>query len=258
MLVIFPFEHGVYEGTGMDVEFVGHPLLEALADQIQSPLPRTEDTVLLLPGSRESEVRRLLPSMLAAAELLHREQPEIHFVIAVPREVIADKVRTLIQRHQSTDLDVPIRIEVGHTRQWLQRAAAGIAASGTVTVEAAILGLPLVVAYRLHWFTYQWARLLVKLPHFTMVNLVAGETVFEEFLQNEVTPENLLGGLKGILPGGKRRQEALAGIERTVEALGGTQQVSGKAAAAVLELVAEDDSPADDTASVNKKQDRCS
>jgi len=239
MLVIFPFEPAVYSGTELDVEFVGHPLLETL-DACRDPsLTRDSNAVLLLPGSRTSEVDRLLPVMLETARALHAETPGLRFVIAVPREAIAGHVRRkMAALLPPDDADGPeVSLEVGRTREWMQRAAAGLAASGTVTVEAAILGLPLVVVYRLHWLTFWFARLLVKIPYFAMVNLVANAMVFEEFLQDAVTTANLSRALRDVLPGGARRREAEEGMARTVAALGGQSQVSQRAAQAVIEVM---------------------
>ncbi len=238
MLVIFPFEPQVYAETGLDVEFVGHPLLEVL-DACRDPaLTREPSTVLLLPGSRGSEIERLLPVMLDTVQMLHAQRPELQFVIAVPREAIADRVRETAGALLSPRPGKPaITLAVGETRRWLQRAGVGLAASGTVTVESAILGLPLVVIYRVHPFTYWLGRLLVKIPFFTMVNLVAGKAVYEEFLQNAVAPPALTRALTDILPGGKRRDSVRQEMAAAVQKLGGQSPVCERAAEAVFELI---------------------
>jgi len=158
----------------------------------------------------------------------------------VPRAAIAARARTIIARTLPAGEDAeafPVR--TGETRHWLQRAGAGLAASGTVTVEAAILGLPLVVVYRLQWLTYRLARRLVRIPFFTMVNLVAGRQVYPEFLQQEVTPDRLCPALAAILPGGDRHEEVKAGMREAVQALRGDGDVCRQAAAAVLDTVRE-------------------
>lgn len=235
MLVIFPFETDVYAGTGLDVEFVGHPLLETLAAGRNPELAREPDTVLLLPGSRMAEVNRLLPVMLETAAALRRRRPRLRFVVAVPRQAMAGHVAALLRRFGvGAGRNPHVDVVVGQTRAWLQRATVGIAASGTVTVEAAILGLPLVVVYRLHWFTCWLAQRLVKLPFFTMVNLVAGSQVFEEFLQGAVHPANLVRAVEAILPGGDRAATVATGMAAMVEALGGQESAGRRAAGAVL------------------------
>jgi lipid-A-disaccharide synthase len=233
LLCIFPFEPDVYSDTPLDVEFIGHPLLEILAEKRDERLVREPDTVLLLPGSRRSELERLLEPFIATARELARQRPSLRFVLTQPREALAQFARERISSLDSEE-DLDIRVEVGRTHEWMQRASAGLAASGTVTVEAAILGLPLVVAYRLHWLTYLLARMIVKLPYFTMVNLVAGREVFAEFSQGSVNAGTLSAALGAILPGGSRREQVLAGLTETVALLGGGGQVSALAAARVL------------------------
>lgn len=238
MLVIFPFETSVYEGTGLDVKFVGHPLLEILQERRQSDNRRDPNTVLLLPGSRSNEVKTLFPVMIRTAARLRRRHPDLHFVAAAPSPAVAELLRAQLRTASATgDGNPDIEVREGETLDWMQRAAAGLAASGTVTVEAAILGLPLTVAYRLNPLTHLVARLLVRIPYFTMVNLVAGRKVFEEFLQKEVRAENLAPALEAILPGGARHDEVKAGIADALHALGEESTVGENTARAVLEAV---------------------
>ena len=139
-------------------------------------------------------------------------------------------------------MDVPrrtldsIEISVGNTRDLMTRASCGIAASGTVTVEAAILGLPLVVTYKVNWLSYQLAKRLVKLPYITIANLVTGKGVYEEILQYDAVPEKLAPALARILPGGDRRDEVLDGIKECVSLLGGESPVSKRVSEKVLEI----------------------
>ena len=139
-------------------------------------------------------------------------------------------------------MDVPkrtldaIEISVGNTRELMTKASCGIAASGTVTVESAILGLPLVVTYKVNWLSYQLAKRLVKLPYITIANLVTGKCVYEELLQYDAVPEKLSAALVKILPGGERREEAVGGIAECVKLLGGESPVSRKVSEKVLEV----------------------
>ena len=233
LLVIFPFETAVYAGTGLEVEFVGHPLLEILAEERNADVGREPETVLLLPGSRRGEIDRLLPTMAATAALLAAERPDLRFVMPLPRQSVADHAARLLA---ALPPGPAIRIEVGSARHWMQRAGTGLAASGTVTVEAAILGLPLVSVYRLHWLTYLLAVLIVRLPYFTMVNLIAARRLFPELLQGEFTPEAALAELRPLLPGGERRAAVEQGMREMVRALGGTWPASRRAAEAVLQI----------------------
>ncbi|MFZ2658370.1 MAG: hypothetical protein WAX69_25780, partial [Victivallales bacterium] len=131
-----------------------------------------------------------------------------------------------------------IKIYSGETSRFLQEAATGLAASGTITVESAIAGLPLVVVYRLNPITYLLGRLLVKIPFFTMVNLIAKKRVFEEFLQGDVNSVTLSEAMEKILPGGSRRAEVEKDIEKVIGALSpGSADASRKAAEAVMQKV---------------------
>ena len=222
MLVIFPFEVEVYADTTLPTEFVGHPLIDIVKGRTDPAIRRDGDTVLLLPGSRKMEIERLLPPMLDTVLLLKARHPELKFHLSAPRERIAELCRKGIAKFRRRHPDAPeLEMSVGDTGFWLQRAGTGIAASGTVTVEAAIAGLPLVTGYRLHSFTLLLAAGLVKLYRgfFVMVNIIAGREIFREFLQWRFAPKNLIPALEEILPGGSRRAEVEAGMDEVREAL---------------------------------------
>ncbi len=236
MLCIFPFEPAVYAGTGMPAEFVGHPLLQILHPWRQTAKKRDENLVLLLPGSRSGELQRLLPVLLETASLLNRQRPDLHFEIPLPRESTLKLAQQIIAG-QKLPADFPeIAFSVGRTRERMTAAIAGIAASGTVTVEAAILGLPLVVLYKVNWLTWQIARRLVKLPYITIANLVTNSCVYEEFLQHDAEPRKLSEALLKILPDGCRHESVCAGIEKTVAMLGGNRDVSATVAEQILKV----------------------
>ncbi len=234
VLCIFPFEPAVYAGSGLAAEFVGHPLVEMLRECPDGASERDPDLILLLPGSRRGEIERLLEGILLTARELKRRRPAATFVMPLPRPRIVDCVRARMQALELPE-DMPeIHLEVGTARSRMQRAGAGLAASGTVTIEAAILGLPLVVVYRLNRLTLALARRVVTVSHFAMVNLVAGRVVFEEFLQDRVCPAYLAPAMESILPGGARRAEVMRGMEDVVRMLGGAVPASRRAARAIL------------------------
>ena len=234
MMVIFPFEVDTYKGTGLDVEFVGHPLAEILSET-PAPDNREENTVLLLPGSRFSEINRLLKPMVETAEKLKTEKPDLNFVIPTPREHIRDRINILISKFAKKPSD--FKVECGNTAEWMRKASTGIAASGTVTVQAAILGLPLISCYRLNPITFMMARLLVNIDFFTMPNVIAKKEVYQEFLQGEVKADVLAPALKKILPGGERRAEVEQGISEVVEKLGGRSGSLKRAAEVIIRTV---------------------
>lgn len=243
MMVIFPFEPEVYSGTGLDVEFVGHPLVEIVKGRIDPTIKRDPNTIALLPGSRSGEIKRLLHPMLETVSLMHEKHPTYKYVIAAPREkiynMIKDSIEVFKQEHASIKLP-EIEVSCGETGRWLQEAGTGLAASGTVTVEAAIAGLPLVVIYRINQLSFMAARLVIKLfrGFFTMTNIIADKRVFEEYLQHQVVAPTLVEALERIVPGGERREEVERDMESVTRSLTpGSDNACGKAAEVCVTFV---------------------
>ena len=237
MLCIFPFEPKVYDGTGMKALFVGHPLLQTLAPYTSVQAERDPDLVILLPGSRHSEYSRLMPVFMQTATVLRKQNPRLKFHIPLRNEQNIRAVKDIMAKTNPSFDQELFEFSSGDAREWMRRGAAGIAASGTVTVEATILGLPLVVTYRLHPLTYLLARFLVKLPYVSITNLVTQKRVFEELLQSDATAENLSRALLDILPGGSRHEEVLNGMADCVSQLGNGQDVARNVADNVLDVV---------------------
>ncbi len=235
MLVIFPFEIEVFAKTKLPTEFVGHPLLDIVKERTNPALARDEHSFVLLPGSRTMEITRLLVPMLDTITALHSQHPDLKFFLSAPRPKIADLCESIYQKYCETHPETPkVVISYGDTPYWQQRATAGLAASGTVTVESAIAGLPLVVGYKLNWVTILLASLVVKLyrGYFTMVNIIADKTVFEEYLQHRFCPANLVPAIERILPGGSRRAEVESDMIKLKQTL--TPQSSSAARQAAI------------------------
>ena len=246
LICIFPFEVDVYKNSGLEVEFVGHPLLEVVEKRRDGSIARDKNLFLLLPGSRRSETKRLLYPMLEAAQLLYKKHPEMKFVIATPREkVLMDVNKDLAEyKAENPSFSLPLSVECGKTAYYMQKCCAGLAASGTVTVECAMAGLPLVVAYKLNPVTFFLARHIVirKLFRnaFTMPNIIMDKVVFEEFLQFQVTPEVLAEASEKILPGGSRREQVEQDMEDMKKALScGKDSAGMNAARTALEIAYE-------------------
>lgn len=241
MMVIFPFETEVYSGTKLDTEFVGHPLVDVIKERTDQNIKRDPNSFLLLPGSRKNEINRLFVPMLETACKLHKQHPELKFTVSAPRKKVYDRLQKIYNSFCETrkNEDIPnIDINYGKTGQWLQKAATGLAASGTVTVECAIAGLPLTVVYKLNPVTFFLAKMIVNIPFFTMVNIIAGKLVFEEFLQGDVNADTLSASLEKILPEGERREEIEAGIKEMTESLSaGSGNASRQAAECVLKCL---------------------
>ncbi len=238
MLVIFPFETRTYAGSGLDVEFTGHPLVDIVRKRANPGLKRDGNLVLLLPGSRDNEIRRMLPPMLETASKLASLRPDLRFAVSLNRRAIHDKCLEIYGRFKEKHGPLPrIDFHCGETEALLQTATAGIAASGTVTVECAIAGLPLVVGYRLNPVTYMIGRMLVSLPYFTMVDIICGEMVFREFLQSDVNAETLSAAVLEIMPGGPRRDYVERKmLEMTSLISPSSERASDNAAKAILKI----------------------
>ena len=243
MLVIFPFETEVYEGTGLDTEFVGHPLVEVVQARKDPKIERDNNLLLLLPGSRSNEINRLFVPMLETSLELHKRHPDLKFVVAAPRETVYIRLQEILKKfcESHKDAEIPeITITSGETGKWMQAAATGLAASGTVTVECAIAGLPLTVAYKLNPLTFWIAKHLVDIPFFTMVNLIADKKVYDEFLQEDVNARTLSDSIEKILPGGERRSEVEKEIQEVIDSLSiESGNASRKSAEAVMRVMAD-------------------
>jgi len=205
MLVIIPFEREFYARNGVQVEFVGHPLSELEPPKVNREdfaacwgLHASRTWIALLPGSRRKELRMNLPAMLGAAERLGSE---FEFVMPVASTLDKDWVReqiALCATHAKVKLTSDARASLLHAR-------AGVVASGTATVEAALIGTPFVMVYRVAGLTWTLGRHLVKLPHYGMVNLVAGREVVPELIQDGFTPESVEHGVRALLEDGTAR-----------------------------------------------------
>lgn len=231
MLVIFPFEEGYYRERGVDAEFVGHPLAELPLPTVSreefaagSGLDAGKQWIGLLPGSRMKEIRSNLPEMLKAAFFLHDDYlenarmgfraPQPEFVLPVAATLTETQRAELAGMVREQAVGLAIRI-VGDARAALFHARASIVASGTATVEAALIGNPFVVVYRVSPLTYAIAKRVVKVPHVAMANLIADRRVVPELIQDEFTASNIVKELRELLPDGLARQsmvEGLAGI----------------------------------------------
>ncbi|MBR2357072.1 MAG: lipid-A-disaccharide synthase [Lentisphaeria bacterium] len=243
MLVIFPFEPEVYASSNLDTEFVGHPLLDMVDARRDPSIVRDDKLVALLPGSRAMEIERLLKPMLATTLELHKKHPDLKFVITTPREKVARLCSAIMAKFRSKNPGLPeIPVEIGRTAYYQQAAGTGLAASGTVTVESAIAGLPLVVIYKVSWISLMLAALLVKLfrNSFVMPNIIANKKVYEEFLQHQVTARNLVPAMERILPGAVERQRVTEDMLLVRDLLGDgekRQKASARAAEAVWQAL---------------------
>lgn len=189
MLVIFPFEEEIYRRAGVDVEFMGHPLIDLVRPSktkeefcLDCNLDPRKPIVALLPGSRRKEVRYILPTVCEAAERIRAEKPDTQFVLPMAPGLNRELLDSIIQRRRIT-------IVQGETYNAIRYARAAIVASGTATLETALLGTPEVIVYRISGATWFLGKFLLKVRLFGIVNIILGEEVVPELFQDKFTPE---------------------------------------------------------------------
>ena len=245
LLSILPFEKDWYADRGIDhVEFIGHPL----AGEVRPRYGRAEfcrhtkldprlPIISLLPGSRRKEVERILPAMLEAAALISDRRPEVQFVIVVAPSRSSDEVRTLVREQRATPLPLPscLHIVSGQSREALGASDVAAIASGTATLEAALLETPMVIVYKESMINWHTLGRLITTDHFGLVNLVAGERVATELMQDDLNGERLANELLLLLDE-KRNQDARERLREVAEELG-KGGASERAAKVVLEVL---------------------
>ena len=240
--VILPFEQAYYARHGMQVDFVGHPLLDSVHPRLspdqfkaQHNIDPKRPVVGLLPGSRRKEIASLLPDFLAAAGRIADNHPQTTFLLPQAPTVS----RTLLEQHGLTAWQQQLNIRVINEDRYSMMAAcdAAVAASGTVILELALLGTPTVAAYRTSPHTYWLGRLLIRnLRFFTLVNLIGERAILPELLQDAVTPERMAQEVTTLLDNEQARAEMLAGMAEVRQRLGG-EGASNRAAAIALSLL---------------------
>ena len=217
MLVIFPFEEAFYRERGVEAEFVGHPLAELPLPAVsrvqfaaENGLDPEKMWIGLLPGSRPKEIRDNLPEMLLAARGLG-DQPE--FLVPLAPTLNAPQRAAVTQLVATLGTGLPIHL-VDDARAALFHARASVVASGTATVEAALIGNPFVVVYRVSPLTYAIAKRVVTVPHVAMANLIAQKRVVPELIQHDFTAANIVQQIERLLPDGLPRQSMMEELAR--------------------------------------------
>ena len=235
MIVILPFEEPLYHEAGVPCSFVGHPLLDHVGQRRdvvhvrqQLGLPAQGLILGVLPGSRHSEIEALLPTMLEAASRIRESFPDLHCIIGQAPTVVEEWLNEVID--QKT---LPVTVVPNLSVEVMAAADLLLVASGTATLEAALVGTPMILTYRVSWLTYLLARMVVTVEHIGLVNLVAGSGIVPELLQSEMTAERLSEEALRLLKDRTRydhMREALGGIRARL----GSPGASLRAAEVVL------------------------
>lgn len=240
ILVMFPFEKPIYEQAGIPVSYVGHPLadvipLEPKKDEARAQLrlPGGKLIVALLPGSRRSEVHYMASAFILAAHRLRQEIHDVHFVCPTVTRATRDLVERALHEHQLTDL--PLTLLFGHSHEALAAADLALVASGTATLETALFKTPMVIAYRQSPISWRLMRRMLYLPYVGMPNILAGERLVPELLQDDATPAALSAALLALWRDKPARERQLARFHEIHHLL--RQNTAEKAAEAVLGML---------------------
>ncbi|NQU13823.1 MAG: lipid-A-disaccharide synthase [Desulfobacteraceae bacterium] len=224
MAVILPFEKSFYGERGVKVDYVGHPLMDAFdmaasestPSSIKKPSPPFPNPVIgLLPGSRKEEIQNLLPAMVKSAEILKRRYGGIRFLLPLAETIDPEFVQSFVDNSLAK-----IEIIQGGTYKVLRLCHVALVTSGTATLETAIMGVPMVIVYKVSLLSSWVARLVIKVPYIGLVNLVAGKKVVPELHQQEVLPDRLADEVLNILENDEVREDMIKNLMGVKESLG--------------------------------------
>jgi lipid-A-disaccharide synthase len=238
VVTIFPFETELYQSVGAKVTFVGNPLIDIVKPSMSKEqayqyfgADPNNQVVLLMPGSRQQEIMNLLPDMLAASEIIAKQLPACQFFLPVASTISREMLQKIVDRYQ-----VKVNLAAGgNTYDLMHIAQVAVAASGTVTLEAAIMNLPTVIIYKVAGLTWLLGQILVKIPHVGLPNIIAGRKILPELLQQQVRPERIAEEIVSMLTDAGRKimlENDLAAVRRELGAPGAVQRV----AATILEV----------------------
>lgn len=237
MIVIFPFEEPLYRDAGVPVRFVGHPLVDRVRatrsrDRVRSSLGllEGEKLVVLLPGSRHSEIARIAPVLDSARRMLAR-RPEIRWAVALAPGLTAADLPPSMRE----DPSLPLR--AGETYDLLGACDLAVVASGTATLEGALLGAPMIVVYKMHPISWAIARRLVRVQHVAMANLVLGKRIVPELIQDEANPKRVAAEIVRILDDPALLRVTREALRQAAQSLG-SGGAAVRAADAVLDAIA--------------------
>jgi lipid-A-disaccharide synthase len=250
MAVVFPFEVPLFGSAGIPTEFVGHPLLEGPQPQLSTEeffsrfqLVAGRPLLGLLPGSRRHEIERLLPDMIATAQLVKKSIPELQIAVAM-----APTLPEAFYRPWVKDRD--IRLVANATYEVMQNSHACLVCSGTATLETACFRTPLAVVYRVSRLSYEIGKRVVKLPYIGLVNVVAGRKIVPEFIQNDFAPERVAPVLARMMQDHQYRTEIRDELAKVRSKLG-APGASRRTAELVLELWEKQQVPKDNLVAIS-------
>jgi len=247
VLCLFPFEKAFFKKWDVPAAFVGHPLASQLPlenpileAQLELGLDPHQKYIALLPGSRRGEIERLGPLVLDAANILHQKHPDYTFLIPAINDARKQQIESLLATYPES-LKAQIRLmentsaESKIGRQVMNASNIIALASGTATLEAMLLHRPMVTFYKLHWLTYRIAKLLVKIPYFSLPNIIAGKKVIQELIQSAATPENLAAEIEKLMDIEAAQIQVMQHITMHKQLLSGNSEDPAKAVLALVQ-----------------------
>ena len=247
VLCLFPFEKAFFKKWDVPAAFVGHPLASQLPlenpileAQTELGLDPHQKYIALLPGSRRGEIERLGPLVLDAANILHHKYPDYTFLIPAINDARKQQIESLLATYPES-LKAQIRLmentsaESKIGRQVMNASNIIALASGTATLEAMLLHRPMVTFYKLHWLTYRIAKLLVKIPYFSLPNIIAGKKVIQELIQSDATPENLAAEIEKLMDIEAAQIQVMQHITMHKQLLSGNSEDPAKAVLALVQ-----------------------
>jgi lipid-A-disaccharide synthase len=231
MVVLFPFEVPIYQAAGVEVEWVGHPLVDVARPTLfreeafhRFGLDPGRPTVGLLPGSRSSEIERILPTLLDTARLLQEEIPPLQFLLPLASSIPKAMVSPFLDKSP-----VPVTLIEGLTYDAMNISDLLITASGTATLEGAMVGTPMVIIYKVSSLSYWIGRALIQVDHIGLVNLVAGKRIVPELIQKEACPRRISDEALRILKDpalSQRMRASMAEVRRRLGEAGATDRAA--------------------------------
>jgi lipid-A-disaccharide synthase len=240
MLLLFEFEKAVYQDTKLETEVVGHPLLEEVKPSSSSRDLREEwgiasdkQVIALLPGSREKEIKRILPIMLDAAARMRAEEKELEFLLSAAPNLPEELFRSILHK-----MPVPVKLIRGRSYDVIEACDTALVTSGTATLETALLEKPFFILYKASRLTALLARRLIQIPYLGIVNVIAGKMIVPEFLQEEAHPETIAHEALFLLREPDARQKMVQDLKEVNKKLG-KPGASLRAAKALIRFLSE-------------------
>jgi len=239
MMVILPFEESIYQEAGIDVVYVGHPIIDSIAESVPDPnfledidASDRDGIIGLLPGSRKQEIINFLPVLLEAAKTIRERIPDAIFLIPCSSPANMETVKAVIG-----SANIPVKVFLGKIHEVARTACCCIVSSGTATLEVACFGTPIIVVYRTGHLPWLLSRMLLHVDHISLVNIIADKEVVPELLQYRMRPEFLAETAVELCRNEEKRTAMIEGLAKVRESLGGPG-ASRRAAAVVCEVVA--------------------